>query len=296
MPFLRSERTGLTVATTGLGSSAQSRSRGTSCAAALVTRSLVNTAAALTEDGGPYEGLELSRNDLALLTRALAVNAARWPEAAKTFYGAEMQRLSGHFQQAAEEVASYFGYGFLDPDLMSESPLHGATLVGLGQVRKDRGTIFDMPLPSSLSGDAVHRSMLVTLAWFSPVDSARGRYRLAALEAIPADGDMFEDDNKDKHWHLALKAEPPGVAIIKRGTVWSRRLVRNRVRAPQFDDGATLPIRVQCRDASGGGLDPDEDIQFAIAVTLQLDATVEYDVHEEIRDLLLIRLRGERPA
>ena len=292
----RSERTGLTVATTGLGPSAQSRSRGTSCAAALVTRSLLNAAASLTEEGGPYEGLELSRNDLALLTRALAVNAARWPEAAKTFYGAEMQRLSGRSQQAAEEVASYFGYGFLDPEFMRESPLHGATLVGLGQVRKDRGTIFDMPLPPSLSGDAVHRSMLVTLAWFSPVDSARGKYRLAALEAIAADGDMLEDDNEDKHWNLALKSEPPGVAIIKRGTIWSRRLMHDRVRAPQFDDGATLPIRVQCRDASGDGLDPDEDIQFSIAVTLLLDATVEYDVHEEIRDLLLIRLRGERPA
>ena len=292
----QSERTGLTVATAGFGTSVQSRSRGTSCAAALVTRSLLYAAAALTEEGGPYEGIELSRNDVALLTRALAVNAARWPEEAKTFYSTEIQRLSGRFQQAAEEVASFFGYGFLDQELMRQAPLHGASLVGLGQVRKDRGTIFDMPLPPSLSGDAVHRSMLITLAWFSPVDPARARYRLAALEAIAADGDMLEDDNEDKHWNLSLKAEPPGVAIIKRGTIWSRRLVPNRVRAPQFDAGATLPIRVQCRDASGDGLDPDEDIRFAIAVTVQLDATVEYDVLEEIRDLLVIRLRGEPRA
>ena len=292
----QSVRTGLTVAAASLGVSAQSRSRGTSCAAALVTRSLLNAAAALTEEGGPYEGRELSRNDLALLTRVLAVNAARWPEGAKTLYGAERARLSGRFQQAAEEVARYFGYGFLDPELMREAPHHGATLVGLGQVRKDRGTIFEMPLPSSLSGDAIHRSMLVTLAWFSPVEPARAKYRLAALDAIAADGNMLEDDDEDKHWNLAMKSQPPGVALIKRGTVWSHRLVHNRVRAPQFDDGATLPIRVQCRDASGDGLDPDEDIRFSIAVTLQLAATAEYDVHEEIRDRLLIRLRGERPA
>ena len=289
----QSERTGLSVATAGLGSP-QSRARGTSCAAALVTRSLLDAAGALTAEGGPYEGLELARNDLALLTRALAINAGRWPDAAKELYAAEMAARGGRFQQAGEEVARHFGYGFLDPDLMRGAPLHGVTLVGLGQVRKDRGTIFDMPLPSSLSGDSVHRSMLVTLTWFSPVEPARARYRLAALEAISADVDEFEDDAEDKHWNLAMKSEPPAVAIIKRGTAWSRRLVHNRVRAPEFDDAATLPVRVQCRDASGGGLDPDLDIRFAIAVTLQVAATAEYDVHEEIQDQLLIRLRGEQ--
>lgn len=34
--------------------------------------------------------------------------------------------------------------------------------------------------------DAIHRSMLVTLAWFSPIEPARARYRLAALEAVAA--------------------------------------------------------------------------------------------------------------
>ncbi len=311
----RSARTGLTVATAGPGSS-QSRSRGTSCAAALVTRSLLNAATALTEQGGPYEGLELSRNNLALLTRALAINASRWSDTAKALYATEKTALGGRFQQAGEEVARHYGYGFLDPELMHETPLHGVTLVGLGEVRKDRATIFDMPLPPSLSGDSIHRSMLVTLSWFSPVEPARARYRLAALEAIAADDDVLEDDAEDKEWKLAMKSDPPAVALIKRGTVWSRRLVRSRVRAPEFEEEATLPIRVQCRDTSGGGLDSDLDIPFAIAnrsrdtsgggldsdldipfaiaVTLEVATTAEYDVREEIRDQLLIRLRGEQ--
>ncbi|MCY4187824.1 MAG: S8 family serine peptidase [Bryobacterales bacterium] len=287
-----STRTGLNVATAGVGSP-QSRTRGTSCAAALVTRSLLNATAALTEEGGPYEGRELSRNDLVLLARALAINASRWPEAARALYDTKKAANGGRFQQAGEEVARHFGYGFLDPDLMREAPLHGVTLVGLGQVRKDRGTIFDMPLPSSLSGDSVHRSMLLTLTWFSPVEPARARYRLAALEAIAADGDVFEDDAQDKHWSLAMKSAPPAVALIKRGTAWSRRLVHDRMRSPEFDDAATLPIRVQCRDASGGGLDQDLDIPFAIAVTLQVAETAKYDVHEEIRNQLQVRLHGE---
>ena len=288
-----SARTGLVVATAGPGISLQSRARGTSCAAALATRSLLNAAAALTAEGGPYEGIELSRNDLALLTRALAINASRWPDAAKSLYATEVaERGSSRSQQAAEEVACYFGYGFLDASLMGEAPLHGATLVGLGQVRKDQGLIFDMPLPSSLSGDSIHRSMLVTLTWFSPVEPARARYRLAALEAIAADGNVVRDSEEDKGWRLAMKSDPPAAVLVRRGTAWSRRLVHKRVRTPDYGHGATLPIRVQCRDTTGGGLDPDLDIPFAIAVTLKIAETAEYDVHEEIRDQLSIRLRG----
>ena len=168
-----------------------------------------------------------------------------------------------------------------------------ATPLGL---RRNARSFLSVQCGSAISHaprDAIHRSMLVTLAWFSPIEPARAQYRLAALEAVAAAGDMLEDDDEDKHWNLAMKGGPPGVALIKRGTVWSRRLVHNRVRAPQFEDGTTLPIRVQCRDASGGGLDPDEEIPFAIAVTLQVAATAQYDVHEEIRDQLLVRLRGD---
>ena len=288
-------QTGLAVARSIKGKHEYSRSRGTSCATALVTRFLVGAAAALTEEDGPYGGEELSRIDLALLTRALAVNGAIWPETAETFYRAECTRLGGRrHQQAAEEVVRHFGYGFLNPELMSEAPLHGATLVGLGSIQKDRGVIFDMPLPPFLSGDTIGRSMLVTLAWFSPVEPTRARYRLAALEAIAADGSMQEDGEKDDEWGLGMKSAPPNKYLISRGTIWSQRLVHKRKKVTKFVDDATLPIRVQCRDASGGGLNRDEEIRFAMVVTLQLEEAVRYDIHEQIRDRLLIRIPTQR--
>ena len=288
-----SNRTGLAVAGVTHGNLSHSRSRGTSCAAALVTRSLVNAAAALTEEGGPYEGQELSRTDLALLTRALAVSGARLPETAESFYQSEYSRLQGRYHRAREEVARYFGYGFLSSELMRESPSNGATLVGLGRIQKDSGAIFNMPLPPSLSGDVINRSMLVTLAWFSPVEPTHARYRLAALEAIATDGNMQKDEEKDDEWKLGMKPAPPSKALISRGTVWSRRFVHKRQEVSRYSHDATLPIRVQCRDASG--LDPDVQIQFAMVVTLQLETPVLFDIHDEIRDRLLIRVpaRGQ---
>ena len=79
-------------------------------------------------------------------------------------------------------MARQFGHGVLDADLMREAPGFGATLVGVGTVRKDTAQVCDVPLPPSMSGDSVHRAIHVTLAWFSPMEASRARYRLAALE------------------------------------------------------------------------------------------------------------------
>ena len=282
---------GLKVARAIDGNLTRSRTRGTSAATALVTRFLVNAAAALTREGGPYGGRELSRTELALLTRALAVNGAKWPNTAETFYDEERSRIGGRRHlRVSEEVARHFGYGFLNPELMCESPLNGVTLVGLGRIQKDHGTIFDMPLPTSLSGNKIDRSMQVTLAWFSPVEPTRAKYRLAALEAISADGSIQEDERDDKEWVIGMKSFPPNQRLVARGTVWSRRFIQKRKKVHPFSEDTTLPIRVQCRDASGGGLSPDEQIVFAIAVTLQLAVSVLNDIHEEIRDKLLVRV------
>ena len=158
-------------------------------------------------------------------------------------------------------------------------------MVGLGTVRKDGARVFELPLPQSLSNDRVHRSLLVTLAWFSPIDVARARYRLARLEAVAAD----EGDEPDNEWRLKMKGDVPTSNAIAKGTVWSRRLSHARVLTPTFGGDAIIPIRVQCSDSSGSGLSPDEDIRFAIAVTLQLAIDTRYDIHTEIENRLRIR-------
>ena len=81
---------------------------------------------------------------------------------------------------------------------------------------------------------------------------------------------------------LDLKSEGPDANMIRRGSVWSRRLVHNRQTVPGFEADAEIPICVQCRDTAGGGLSPDDDIRFAIAVTLEVETEVEYDILDEV--------------
>lgn len=284
-----SQRTGLIVASPRGGDRATQKSRGTSPAAALTTRAILQAAEALTGEGGPYEGLELPRKNLSLLGRALAVNAARWPDEARDVYNDEYAFLGrGQHARAKEEVCRYFGYGVLVPELMVQSPDNGVTMVGLGSIRKDQAQVFRLPLPASMSGDRVPRSMRTTIAWFSPVNPARAQYRLASLEAVAADG---VDDDEVARWGLNLKSDGPDANMIKRGSVWSKRMTHATQTVPEFDEGADIPICVQCRDASGGGLSQDEDVEFAIAVTLEIEADVQYDIYDEIEQQIRLRLQ-----
>lgn len=286
-----SQRTGLFVASPRAGGVSPSRRvQGTSCATALTTRAVVQSAEALTAADGPYEGRELTRRDYALLTRALAVNSAQWPESAVRLYEEEKRRIgSSKHVQAKLETARYFGHGVISPLMMQESPEFGVTLVGFGNVQKDQAVDFAFPLPESLSGDRVPRSMRVSIAWFTPVNPARAAYRLASLEAIALDED---DEVEDKDWLLKLKSKDWDRTMIKRGSVWSRRLVHKRATVPTYSDDSALKIRVQCSDPTNGGLDPDLSLRFAIAATLEIEADVEYDVHEEIQAQLRLRVRG----
>ncbi|MBT3072024.1 S8 family serine peptidase [Rhodomicrobium sp. Az07] len=268
------------------------RTRGTSCAAALTSRAILQCAGALQEEGGPYADRDLSRRDRALLTRALSINAADWSEEAIAHAAAVLEELGSRAHvRAKEDVCRHYGHGHLSVARMVESPANGVTLVALSDLRKDQARIFHLPLPPALSGQRVGRSMRVTLAWFSPTDSTRARYRLASLQAMASDNIDGEDEDKDAGWGLLMQASGPDERMIGRGTVWSRRLIHKRLASPAYEDGETVPIRVQCQDASGGALSPDIDIRFAVAVTLEVEAGVQFDIHEELREKVRPRVR-----
>ena len=102
----QTQRTGLNVATFQRGNPSIYRARGTSCANAMASRASLIAVSALSETDGPYDGIDLTTRDQALITKALSVNASRWPEAAIARYHREMVRLGGNHNQARDEVQS----------------------------------------------------------------------------------------------------------------------------------------------------------------------------------------------
>ena len=286
-PYVPTARTGIHTASPRNGGTAVCRTQGTSVATALTTRSILLSAEKLVTDEGPYSGLELPRKQAALLTRALAVHSSHWPQEAHTQYSKMKNHLGSHRHlQAKEDTCRYFGHGALNVDRMLHSPENGATLIGYASIKKDGAQIFRVPLPSCLSGERVPRTMDITLAWFSPVSNRRVQYRLAGLEALIE----TEDGEHDKTWGLRMKSGWLDSNLNSRGTVWSRRLVNETATVPNYDDEAELVVRVQCMDKSGGGLNPDDDIEFAIVVSLVVESELEFDIHTEIEDRLRIKV------
>lgn len=284
----RSAINGLFVASPQFATGVSSqRSRGTSCSTALTTRAVLNAASTLTQEEGPYQGEELARQDLALLSRALTVNSATWSEEAIALYNEEKE-INGSRSafRSKERVTNYYGFGPLNSYWMNECSQHHATLVGLGTLSKDEAKIFDLPLPPSLSGEKIGRRFRVTLAWFAPVDPVGVRYKMVTLEAF-----CGEEEDQDNEWGLGLKSVHIDERISGRGSVWSRRLEHKRLTSPSFEEDATIPIRVQCRDSTNGKLNPDLDIRFAIVVSLEVENTAQYDIHEEIFEKVKIRMQ-----
>ena len=281
------QRTGLVAAAPSGGTL---RSRGTSNATALTTRAILQSAASLVEAGGPYEGQELPRKDLSLLTRALAVNAAYWTPESDDYYKESLERLgSRKYHAAKQSTAQHLGFGALDPLRMLQSPVFGATLIGLADIKKDNARTFDVCLPPSLSGEKLPRSLRVTLAWFSPVSLGKSTYRLAKLRAIAAESTSAVEDNG---WVLDLKTDGLQENMVNRGTIWSRRLVHNAQKTPVYGVTTTIPVRVQCQEATTHSLSPDDTIRFAIAVSLEVEAETQFDVFNEIKDAVTVRLQG----
>ncbi len=265
------------------------RLQGTSPATALATRSILKAAAALVEEDGPFQGMELPRQDVALAARALALNSTQWPISAET-YLAEAKERSGKSRitiSMKEEVARHFGFGVLEPARMIESPEHGATLIGIGRIRRDQARVFEFGLPPSLSGAKLPRSLRISVAWFSPVSIAKSRYRCAALEVLCS---REEDEAHDGSWALGLKGSGPDVKMVGRGSVWSGRFMTKSQTSPEFHETASLPIRVQCREDGKNALSPDDDIPFAIAASFEIETEVAFDVFEEIRAKTQIRV------
>lgn len=285
--------TGINAASASDGVRGCRRTRGTSVASALTTRSVVKSFLALTDEDGPLAHVEIDRFNKSLVTKALMVNAATWPESALALFETEKTRLGGSHKhyQAKELVLRQYGYGAIDASMLIESPLQGVTLVGTGSIRKDGGEIFELPLPESLSGVAADRRLQITLAWFSPVSTTRSNYKLAALTAVASNSSEDGNEDRDDEWHLGMKNHQLDEKLLSKSSVWSRRLIKKRNLVTEYNAGTVIPIRVQCRDVSNGGLDPDKDIPFAIVVTLALDTQVEFDIYSEIEQQIRVGVR-----
>lgn len=213
----------------------------------------------------------LDERFLGLFVKALLAHGASWGEA----YDVLKQILKGKTDEAEfnRQVSRFLGYGIPDWERVLRCTSSRATLLGRGQLRDGEAHRFEIPLPPSLGGKKMKQRVVVTLAWFSPIDALHRNYRKAALWASKPDGP------------LKLSRENVDANTCLRGTL--QHEVFEGDKAVPIVSGDVLSVQVNCC-ADAGEL--TESVGYALAVSLEVIDAPEIPVYDEVRAALQVRI------
>jgi len=243
---------------------------GTSNAAALATRSGTRIYEVLAKLQAEH-GEQIPDNLMAVLIKTPLVHGAQHDDQAeRALESLKTQKNSRRFK---EVVARYIGYGAVNIERVLACTEQRGTVIGCGEIGEKEVHEYRFPLPFGLSGSQVWRRMVVTLAWFSPINSAHRNLREAKLELQPA--------GKWKETELALSRQEADRNQVLRGTVQHEILEGDNQIAAYQEDGHIL-LHVTCKADATEKL--DDAIPYGLAVTLEVAESVDIPVYQQIRD------------
>ena len=243
--------------------------RGTSNATALATRSAVrihDMLIALREQ----QREAIPDNLMAVLIKTLLVHGARQSELAKEQIEAALKTTSNS-RTFKTVTARYLGYGAVDIERVLACTDQRATVLGCGEIRENQIHEYDFPLPPALSAQKLWRRLIVTLAWFTPINSGHRNLREAKLELLPGASNWASIP-------LKLDRIDGDHNQVQRGTVQHEVLEGNKV-ISAYQDGDVIKIRVVCKKDATARL--DDVIPYGLAVTLEVKEDVP--IYQEIQ-------------
>lgn len=245
--------------------------RGTSNATALATRSAVriyDMLNELREQGGE----NIPEPLMAVLIKALLIHAARQPDGAKNALTSAL-KTTENSRNFKEVIARYIGYGAADIERVLACTEQRATVLGCGEIRENEVHEYTYPLPIGLSSQKLWRRLVVTLAWFSPINPDHRNLREAKLGIEPGGG-------KWDATPLKLKRQDGDHNQVLRGTV-QHEVLEGAGLISAYQDGDSLRIRVTCKKDATTRL--DDVIPYGLAVTLEVKEDVGIPIYQQIR-------------
>ena len=243
--------------------------RGTSNATAIASRAageLLRLVGELRDQPGNQVPAEYDT----VLVKALLVHGADWGYA-QTLYESIL-RTANNRRMSKDSLSRFLGYGSADLAKVMTCTAQRVTVLGFGKLDDGEGALFKFPLPPSLSAKTVSRRLTITLAWLSPTNGTRQRYRVAHLWFDPKNGlapDRMYADHR----------------AVLRGTVQHEVLKGEGALA--FQDGEAIEIKVNCRADAG---DIPVPIRYGLAVTLEAAGDIGIPIYQEVRNRLTVRV------
>lgn len=249
-------------------------SYGTSNAAALATRRIamlhetVRSMREFQNDGA------LDKAPEALILKALIVHGAELPgDAVKLCEGVYRNPQNGKTYKG--DQGQYFGYGQVHEQRIHACASNQATLVRTGELEIDHSEIYSFPLPPCLASQKERRRMVLTLAWFSPINPTHHEYRQAQMWVSDPKKSSSLDFSKGDYYHHHQK----------KGTVYHD--VIHGEKASPYVEGGEIFLKVNCKARAGAS-----KIKIPYALVVTLDTTNEkLKIYEEVKQALAEKAR-----
>ena len=242
--------------------------RGTSNSAALTSRAGALLLDVLEDLRGAPDGEMIDGVPRSLWLKALLAHGTRWGDAG----GVVANALgSDSPKRRRQRMTSLLGYGAIDAERVSECTARRVTMLGGGRISEDERHVHRVPVPSALRATACVRRLMVTLAWFSPLNPRDQRWRRARLWfSMPSN--PLDVKRRDADW-----------LAVRRGTLQHEVFEGDSIM--NWAGYRDLEIDVSCR-ADAGAL--DTDVAYALVVTLEVaEGLFAANLYDEIRQRLL---------
>ncbi|MCW5238744.1 S8 family peptidase [Verminephrobacter eiseniae] len=247
--------------------------RGTSNATALATRSAARIYEVLDALRAEH-GENIPQELISVLIKVLLVHGAKQDDAACKAITAAL-KTPDNSRQFKEVMARYLGYGAVQIERVLACTEQRGTVLGFGEIRENEIHEYRLPLPPGLSSSQVWRRMVVTLAWFSPVNPDHRNFREAKLELSPVSG-----------WGdlpLKLARQDADHNQVLRGTV-QHEVVEGSKQVAAFQEGDSILLHIACKKDATAHL--DVAIPYGLAVTLEVAESVQIPIYQQLRTRL----------
>lgn len=255
--------------------SKEAHTRGTSNATALATHSAARIYEMLDSLRAEHEK-DIPQELMSVLIKALLVHGATQDDGACEAIKAAL-KTQENSRKLKEIIARYLGYGEVQIERVLACTGQRGTVLGFGEIREDEVHKYRLPLPPDLSGSKEWRRMVLTLAWFTPVNPNHRNFREAKLKISPEKGERWKDlslklENRDGDQHQVL-----------RGTV-QHEVLEGSKQIAAFQDGDSISLHISCKKDATARL--DEAIPYGLAVTLEVAEGAQIPIYNQLRERL----------
>ena len=244
--------------------------RGTSNATALATRGgalLYDTLQALQTQHGE----NIPDSLISVLIKTLLVHGARHGNEAKKFV-TQALRTPRNSKKMKEVLARYLGYGGVDIQRVLSCTEQRGTVLGCNEIKENEIHEYRFPLPPGLADKKEWRRLVITLAWFTPINPNHRNLREAKL-------DLSSSNNWSKS-PLKLSRQDADHNQVHRGTV-QHEVLEGNDEIQAYQDGTDIILHVLCKADGTNKL--DISIPYGLAVTLEVQEGVNIPIYQEIK-------------